>query len=54
MPKREHVVWKIVKCSFFSQKEIHYLGHIILGEGILVDPGKGDGHNRLASAKKFS
>jgi hypothetical protein len=27
------------KCSFF-QKEIHYLGHIICGKGILVDPKK--------------
>ena len=27
---------KLSKCSFF-QKEVHYLGHIILGEGILVD-----------------
>jgi hypothetical protein len=27
------------KCSFF-QKEIHYLGHIISGEGIFLDPQK--------------
>jgi hypothetical protein len=27
---------ELSKCSFF-QKEIHYLGHIISGEGILVD-----------------
>jgi hypothetical protein len=27
---------KLSKCSFF-QKEIHYLGHIIFGEGISVD-----------------
>jgi hypothetical protein len=27
------------KCSFF-QKEIHYLGHIISGKGIFVDPEK--------------
>jgi hypothetical protein len=26
-----------LKCSFF-QKEIHYLGYIISGEGISVDP----------------
>ena len=37
---REHKVYgKLSKCSFF-QKEIHYLGHIILGEGISVDPEK--------------
>jgi hypothetical protein len=30
---------KLSKCSFF-QKEIHYLGHIISGEGISVDPKK--------------
>jgi hypothetical protein len=30
---------KLSKCSFF-QKEIHYLGHIIFGEGISVDPEK--------------
>ena len=27
---------KLSKCSFF-QKEIHYLGHIISGEGISMD-----------------
>ena len=30
---------KFLRCSFF-QKEIHYLGHIISGEGICVDPEK--------------
>jgi hypothetical protein len=30
---------KLSKCSFF-QKEIHYLGHIISGEGIFVDSEK--------------
>ena len=30
---------KLSKCSFF-QKEIHYLGHIISGKGISVDPKK--------------
>jgi hypothetical protein len=30
---------RFLKCSFF-QKEIHYLGHIIYGEGISVDPEK--------------
>jgi len=28
---------KLSKCSFY-QKKIHYLGHIILEEGIAVDP----------------
>ena len=37
---REHKLFgKLSKCSFF-QKEIHYLGHIISGEGISVDPKK--------------
>lgn len=30
---------KLSKCSFF-QKKVHYLGHIISGEGISVDPEK--------------
>jgi hypothetical protein len=30
---------KLSKCSFFH-KEIHYLGHIISGKGIFVDPKK--------------
>jgi hypothetical protein len=42
---------KLSKCSFF-QKEIHYLGHIISGEGISVDPEKGKGHYGVASAEK--
>ena len=37
---REHKIFgKLSKCYFF-QKEIHYVGHIISGEGILVDPEK--------------
>ena len=37
---REHQLYgKLSKCSFY-QKEIHYLGHIISGEGISVDPEK--------------
>jgi hypothetical protein len=38
------------KCSFF-QKEIHYLGHIISGEGISMDQ-KSKGHYGVASDKK--
>jgi hypothetical protein len=30
---------KLSKCSFYQMK-IHYLGHIIFGEGIVVDPTK--------------
>jgi hypothetical protein len=41
---------KLSKCSFF-QKEIHYLGHIISGEGISVDPEKVKAYG-VASAKK--
>ena len=37
---REHKLFgKLSKCSFF-QKEIHYLGNIISGEEISVDPKK--------------
>ena len=37
---REHKLYgKMSKCSFY-QKEIRYLGHIIYGEGISVDPKK--------------
>jgi hypothetical protein len=31
---------KLSKCLFYQTK-IHYLGHIISGEGIVVDPTKG-------------
>jgi hypothetical protein len=34
--KENKLYGKLLKCSFF-QKEIHYLGHIIFGEGIFVD-----------------
>jgi hypothetical protein len=30
---------KLSKCSFYQSK-IHYLGHVISGEGIVVDPAK--------------
>jgi hypothetical protein len=37
---REHKLYgKLSKCSFY-QLRIHYLGHVISGEGIVVDPDK--------------
>jgi hypothetical protein len=37
---REHQLYaKLSKCSF-HQKQIHYLGHIISKDGIVVDPEK--------------
>jgi hypothetical protein len=37
---REHQLYaKLSKCSFY-QRQIHYLGHIISEEGIVVDPKK--------------
>jgi hypothetical protein len=37
---REHQLYtKLRKCSFY-QRKIHYLGHIISKEGIIVDPKK--------------
>jgi hypothetical protein len=37
---REHKLYgKLSKCSFY-QSRIHYLGHVISGEGIAMDPAK--------------
>jgi hypothetical protein len=37
---REHKLYgKLSKCSFYQSK-IHYLGHVISGEGIAMDPAK--------------
>jgi hypothetical protein len=37
---REHKLYgKLSKCSFYQSK-IHYLGHVISGEGIAMDPTK--------------
>jgi hypothetical protein len=37
---REHKMYgKLSKCSFYQSK-IHYLGHVISSEGIVVDPAK--------------
>ena len=30
---------KLTKCTFY-QKQIHYLGHIIIADGVSVDPSK--------------
>jgi hypothetical protein len=35
--RERHLYSKLIKCSFYQNK-IHYLGHIILEEGIVVDP----------------
>jgi hypothetical protein len=36
---REHQLYaKFSKCDFFH-KQVHYLGHVILEEGVAVDPG---------------
>jgi hypothetical protein len=40
---------KLSKCSFYQSK-IHYLGHVISGEGIVVDPEKGRGYYGIACA----
>jgi hypothetical protein len=37
--RKNKLYGKLSKCSFF-QKEIHYLGHMVSGEGISVDPEK--------------
>jgi hypothetical protein len=37
---REHKLYgKMSKCSFYQSK-IHYLGHVISSEGIVMDPAK--------------
>jgi hypothetical protein len=37
---REHQLYaKLRKCSFY-QRQIHYLGHIISKDGIVIDPEK--------------
>jgi hypothetical protein len=36
---REQIVWETVEMLFYQSK-IHYLGHVISNEGIIVDPMK--------------
>ena len=35
--RENHIYAKLSKCYFYQNK-IHYLGHIVLEEGIAVDP----------------
>jgi hypothetical protein len=45
---REHKLYgKLSKCSFYQSK-IHYLGHVISSEGIVVDPAKVRGYYGMA------
>jgi hypothetical protein len=37
--REPHLYAKLSKCSLY-QRQIHYLGHIISEEGIVVDPSK--------------
>jgi hypothetical protein len=37
--REKHLYEKLSKCSFYQSKN-HYLGHVIFGEGITVDPMK--------------
>jgi hypothetical protein len=37
--REHHLYAKFNKCDFF-QKQIHYLGHVLSGEGVAVDPDK--------------
>ncbi len=37
--REHHLYAKFRKCNFF-QYEVHYLGHVVSKEGIVVDPKK--------------
>jgi hypothetical protein len=37
--REHHLYTKFSKCDFF-QKQVHYLGHVISKEGVVVDPDK--------------
>jgi thiamine transporter ThiT len=50
---REHKLYgKLSKCSFYQSK-IHYLGHVISGEGIVHGSNKGQGYYGMACTDKF-
>jgi hypothetical protein len=44
---------KLSKCSFYK-KQIHYLGHIILKDGIVVDPKKIEAIREWSTPKKVT
>jgi hypothetical protein len=49
---REHQLYaKLRKCSFY-QEQIHYMGHIILKDGIVVDPEKIESITEWSTPKK--
>jgi hypothetical protein len=51
---REHQLYaKLSKCSFY-QKKIHYLGHIISKDGIVVDPKKIESIRELSAPKNVT
>jgi hypothetical protein len=51
---REHQLYaKLRKCSFY-QEQIHYLGHIILKDGIVVDPENIEAIREWSAPKKVT
>ena len=51
---REHQLYeKFSKCSFY-QKKIHYLGHIISKDGIVVDPEKIESIRECTTSKNVT
>jgi hypothetical protein len=51
---REHQLYaKLSKCSFY-QKKIHYLGHILSEDGIVVDPEKIEAFREWSSPKNVT
>ena len=39
LSRENHLYAKLIKCSFF-QTEVHYLGHVVSKDCIIVDPEK--------------